>query len=48
MSQFEKEAYDEARVAELALAVLYVSLGEEGRVWKGMPWSVTDWLLMFL
>jgi hypothetical protein len=42
MSQFEQEAYDEARVSELALAVLYLSLGEDGRAWKGMPWRVTD------
>jgi Domain of unknown function (DUF6429) len=42
MSQLEDEAYDERRVAELALAVLYVSMGDDGRAWKGIPWSITD------
>lgn len=34
--------YDEDKVDEAALALLYLTLGSDGRAWKGMDWGISD------
>lgn len=34
--------YDQDKVDEVALALLYFSLGNDNRAWKGMDWSISD------
>ena len=34
--------YDEEKVAEVTLALLYLSLGDDGRAWKGHDWDALD------
>jgi hypothetical protein len=36
------ELYDKDKVDEVSLALLYLTLGEDGRAWKGMDWDVSD------
>jgi hypothetical protein len=35
-------AIDPDRIDEAALALLYLTLHDERRAWKGMDWGVTD------
>lgn len=34
--------FDEAKVDEYALALLYLSLHDDNRAWKALDWSITD------
>ena len=34
--------YDEEKVDEFTLALLYLSLGDDGRAWKGHDWDTLD------
>lgn len=34
--------YDEDKVDEVALALLYLTLGSDGRAWRAMDWGVSD------
>ena len=35
-------SYNEEKVDEVSLALLYLTLGDDNRAWKGMDWSVSD------
>jgi hypothetical protein len=34
--------YDQEKVDEVALALLYLTLGSDSRAWKGMSWEVSN------
>jgi hypothetical protein len=34
--------YDQDKVDEVALALLFLTLGDDNRAWKGMDWNVSD------
>ena len=34
--------YDKDKVDEAALGILYLTLGADGRAWKGLDWDITD------
>ncbi|MGQ9907529.1 MAG: DUF6429 family protein [Candidatus Flexifilum sp.] len=34
--------YDQDKVDEVALALLFLTLGSDNRAWKGMAWEITD------
>ena len=34
--------YDEEKVEEVTLAMMYLSLGDDGRAWKGYDWDTLD------
>lgn len=37
-----KDSINLEKIDEVALALLSLTLGSDGRVWKGIAWSVTD------
>lgn len=42
MSKIDFDQVDWDRVDDMALAIMYLTLHDECRVWKGFDWGITD------